>query len=302
VYRTGNAHSTRSLLFGLSLAALVLLGSGPASAVTFINSCPTDPLVLDQQGETYILTANLDCTVRITADNVKLYLNGRTITGNATGFGIIIQSCTGVVISGPGHVRNSQFGIYAEYSANIRIQAVRVSNCNTSGILGYSLTNSRILWNEVHNGGDGIDLFEGYGNQVGANRVHDHGFQGIYLHRSNDNRVAGNECFRNGDTGIFLFGADFNSVQGNRTYQNTSRGINLFDSARNRVFGNSALNNGDYGIEIEEGSTDNVLFGNTALGNGVADLADFNPEPPCENTWFANLFATKAGDGADCIF
>ena len=56
------------------------------------------------------------------------------------------------------------------------------------------------------------------------------------------------------------------------------------------------------GIVVEDGSRDNHIVENIALASFVTDLVDFNDAPPCANTWILNLFLSRGGDGAICIF
>jgi len=120
-----------------------------------------------------------------------------------------------------------------------------------------------------------------------------------------DNIVGG------ADDGI-LVGGSGNTLQRNHSNGNRRDGI-LVVGHENLLEGNETRNNGAVGIHltdrrIQQTTTfnipypelpdQNIIRGNTSLGNKARDLHDMNPDCPADpterrNFWEANIFATK---------
>lgn len=155
---------------------------------------------------------------------------------------------------------------------------------------------------------------------------------GVPAHTDNDgirmendgerNTILNNVVRNNGLDGIAVFADNFdhvirgNTVSGNGFFRQTARrgsGIIVFNrSKRITVVGNTVTGNADNGITVRgpltiaggvPGATDNVIRGNTAVGNVVLptiphrifgpafDLHDGNPD--CDaNEWFGNTYGT----------
>jgi parallel beta-helix repeat protein len=83
------------------------------------------------------------------------------------------------------------------------------------------------------------------------------------------------------------------SLRGNRIHDNTSSGIFLTDSDGVEIRSNRAMRaSGGTGIELDSLSDDNLIGGNTALGNQF-DLAN---EGGTGNCWIDNTYETSTGD------
>src|SRR6266545_737630 len=112
----------RSVIVGLTM---VLLGAGAASGAPPIpvTTCPQN---LTVAGGSYILTGNLSCVgtaLTISANDVKLSLNGFTLSGDGTGSGIEV----GDFVAG-ARIRE---GTVVGFGNGIRLSnatSVRVSN------------------------------------------------------------------------------------------------------------------------------------------------------------------------------
>ncbi len=77
---------------------------------------------------------------------------------------------------------------------------------------------------------------------------------------------------------------------------NTGDGFGTFFTSDGAKFTkNQAFANGGSGIEIPDGSTENTIKSNVAIGHGSADLADMNLD--CDNNvWSKNLFGSADPD------
>ena len=171
--------------------------------------------------------------------------------------------------------------------------------------------------------GAGIRLIQASDNDIIGNRATRNQIGiGVFVFSSN-NRITGNitnENFRIDGTPFPTFGigiavsvfSEDNKVMGNEANDNTDVGIVVANGASNNiVLGNVADNNENYGIGIftrtDLGAptpTGNLIQGNSALGNGRADLLEVLFDPfdipresiqPCMNTWMGNAFVSQIG-------
>jgi parallel beta-helix repeat protein len=275
-------------LVGVALA--LAGGAGPAGAASPITNCN----VTIAQAGAYFLARDLSCPgtgITITADDVRLDLNGRTLAGTeGDGTGVLAQgdhdnpTLTGLSVTGPGTVRGFAEGVLLD---------------STRGARGARVTRVTVTGNR---------------------------FPGILVRASPDARVTGNTAKGNGFFGIFVLNSEGSAVAGNRAAGNGAAGINIFDTPRARIAdntatgnrwagidlasdgvdgsvlrGNTATGNGGPGIRVAEGATGNTLERNRTRRNDPVDLADGNA---CANTWRDNDFRTDSeGDGpkAGCI-
>jgi parallel beta-helix repeat protein len=277
----------KTLLSSTALAALMLAG-GAAQAAILIPSCPFTAMTPG----TYILARDLICpgtAITIAVDNVRLLLNGRTLTGNGGGDGIVAAGSEDDPLTGlrihHGTVTGFDDGLVLVNAPGARISGVTATDSVDDGIAIINSPGTRVAGNTAaRNGGDGIDLGGCNGCRVIGNRIFDNGDTGIEVESLTSARIAANTVTGNGDDGIDLQGAAADS---------------------NRVQGNKTIGNDDNGIVVDAGSTGNHFEGNQATGNPGLDLEDVNlPANPCPNTWRGNRFVTDNegnGPGAGCI-
>lgn len=174
---------------------------------------------------------------------------------------------------------------------------------------------------QVSDGADGY-IFENFitGNDYTGSE--DVSAAGIYADTAGDLIVAGNRVFDN-QTGLLLVNLEYVLVAGNRVFDNTRDGVDLVGVrgglfADNRVEGNAVdgvylgdttsvvvtgnriRNNGDNGLEVTDGSSGNVIFGNTLRGNAGFDAFDDTTGSRTGGTanfWFFNTIGTKNNSG-----
>jgi parallel beta-helix repeat protein len=154
----------------------------------------------------------------------------------------------------------------------------------------------------------GYKLDRSNGNIISSNDIATNGDVGVWLLDSSDNivrsSVIDNTFFTIPTTAVALTGnSDGNIIRGNQTNSNEN-GVSLgcptvcafisFATAgadNNIVQSNTSLANFNDGIQVGLMNTSNVLQGNTALTNVLADLSDGNPA--CDmNIWKGNTFVT----------
>jgi parallel beta-helix repeat protein len=257
--------------------ALVLGGARPAAAVpiTSCNALITTPGI-------FVLANDLACpgtAITITADNVVLNLNGRTLTGSGSGTGVKAEGTAanptleGLRIEN-GTVAGFDEGVFVTEAPGARVARVTARDNDSDGIVVWYSPGARVEGNTLTGNNFGFYLYTCDGCRLAGNRVTDSEFGGLDLSGSTGARVESN------------------------TFTGSGRdGIDLHDAHGALVRGNTATGNGGNGIEVDDGSTGNQLEGNRATGNGTVDLVDHNL-PACANTWRSNNFVTdNEGDG-----
>jgi parallel beta-helix repeat protein len=250
----GGRHRSRlvplALVLAGALGALGGLAPGASAAPTTVSCGST----ISGSG-TYVLAA--DCSgvgIEITASDVTLKLNGKTMTGcSSCGSGIFVfdafGAVSGLTIKGPGTIIG--------YNAGVQL------GVSDFGVSGSSVTGLTVTSNA----------------------------DGILLDGASGNTIRGITAGKNVNAGIHLFQSSNNTVSGNTANHSNADGI-LLDrgSGGNAVSGNTANNNNGDGIDLVTGATGNTVSGNTAQGNSVFDLFDGNG---CgSNTWTGNTFKT----------
>ena len=265
-------NTSLTVVFGALLA--LTRTAVPALALTSISSCPAN---ITQPGN-YQLTADLVCTVSISASNVSLKLNGHIITppNNADGIDVNVsgsERLNHVGIQGPGLITGASDGILIQNADYSQVSLVTIKDSN-AGI--YALSNSFLT--------------------VGSNVIGGAGAFGIDLLSCTSCVVSGNDT-SGGSTGIVLNGAGAaNTVNNNTTNGNNFVGINIAEGTGARVYGNVTNGNRAAGILVQ--TTGAQVFSNiSALANGTDDLYDTSAT--CSgNLWSNDVFLTR---NASCI-
>jgi parallel beta-helix repeat protein len=247
---------------------------------TAIAICPLTPI--SNPGRYFLVNDLMQCAITINGSDIKLELRGHTIQGTSAGSTIFVDGgATGISkieIGGPGTVTGGgTAGIDFE-----NVQHSRVHNLVVVGNLGPVVANAGV---GVISDGIDINVFNSTiestfstGNEFRDNVVTASSF-GIRVSGGNGNRFTHNNLSGNALDGLFLDIANDNFV-----HQNT------IDS------------NGQNGIEVQTGSVNNNIDGNTALGNAT-DLLDSNgcPSPNFWGQKVLNSFFTSFPLAPSCI-
>ncbi len=191
--------------------------------------------------------------VVVDSPNAKVVAN-RTVDNENTG--ILIVTCPSVVVArnySAGHRNEDTGGIVLLGTEGGRVLGNRLSDNASAGIsIENGTTGTKVAFNRIRGGGDGIALHDSPENSVAQNSVTDAGFGGIYLSEGSDrNTLDGNFITRSAEDGIFVEGA------------------------ANRLSRNTATFNGGHGIEAGAGAVDGG--GNRAFGNALS--------PQCEGVF-----------------
>jgi len=274
----------------LTCILVALAGAAvPARALTSINSCPA---LIATPGN-YRLTADLPCTVVISASSVSLALNGHTITAPHNLDGIDVNFNPGV---GPGPGRLNH--------VDIQGPGVIVSDSpgGNSGIYIVGTDYSQIDLVTIKYGfGSGISDFAGSKNTyltIGSNVIAGAGGEfgfGILMNQGCIScTISGNDASGNSVGGIVLEEGSANSVTNNTANANGQFGILLFQETGGRVTGNVTNGNASYGITAASGAVE--VFSNTSSrANGIYDLYDATSA--CSGDYWGNNVFQTSSDG-----
>lgn len=270
----------------LTCILMALAGTAvPSLALTSISGCPAN---ITTSGN-YQLTANLSCTVVITASNVSLALNGFTITAplNADGIDVNYNPAVGqpiarlnhVGIQGPGLIignGSGNSGIYIVGTDYSQIDLVTITAGFGAGISDYTgagntyLTiGSNVISGTVSPFGEGILLFSPCTSCT----------------------ITGNDVSGNTTVGIYLVGGSANTVTSNKANGNGQYGILLQNETGSRVTGNVTNGNSGYGIFLRGPGAVQVFSNTSSRANKTDDLGDNTPG--CSgDLWSGNVFQT----------
>jgi parallel beta-helix repeat protein len=296
--RTNRGAALAGLLALAGAAAAYPAAAGPFVAIP-ISSCPYTILAAGN----YALTQDLTCpgtepaiTVAPGVDNVRLFLKGRTLTGDGQVGGIVAEGTPEDPIEGlrivGGTVTGFSDGVLIRNAPGARVARLTADGNLENGIYVDQSPNARIVGNTASGSVKGIYVRD---------------CEGCWIV---DNRATGNARSVTSD-GIWLLGSTSAWVKRNTATGNGDDGIELVsNSTNNLIRANVTTGNNGSGIDVADGSRGNRLVRNRATGNDAnndgteQDLTDRNLSSGCVNTWLDNSFATDSeddGPGAGCI-
>jgi Periplasmic copper-binding protein (NosD) len=197
--------------------------------------------------------------VTVAAAHVTLNLNGHTISGQGSFYGVYVSSGSVTVENGTIHSFSVGVQLFGDGS---RAQNLRISNVEDGIDVGenHHLITGNTIFNTA-----GFGIFDnGANNQYTSNTVQGAGSQGISLSGANET-VGGNKVLSSGTEGIQVDGAGA-KLTGNVANGNGGDGI-LVTTARATLSANQAFFNTKLGIAAAPGDTD--ASGNKASGNGA---------------------------------
>jgi parallel beta-helix repeat protein len=235
----------------------------------------------------------------IGADNVTLDLNGHTIEGGTSFFGVgaFSNGHSGVTIEN-GVIRKFGVGVQVARATNNRVRRLSVADSGSWGILQLESSGNLISQNSLIDNGHnsfslvtgGIGLGVGSHNEIRENRLSDNVQYGISL--SGDDNAVGHNAVSGSAYGISLGG------DGNRAYRNSvsSSGfpISLRDARENQIEQNRLRDNA-FGIQLEY-SDDNQI-----VGNSVRNSASFGVHVVTSNRNLVGKNAVSSDTAADGI-
>jgi parallel beta-helix repeat protein len=203
----------------------------------------------------------------IGADGIEVRLAGHTVdgVGAAGSAGIRVAGHDGVVVRGPGLVKEFDEGARVEGGTGNRVRDLEATlngvGIHLVGAVGGRVVNNDVSSNERGAGGPnrGVLLEDSDGNLLSGNTVFEDDFTGIQLVRSHRNRVLGNAVNHADGTNISLIESNDNEVVGNDTTTSNGEGISLSSSNRNLVADNRTGDASSAGIRLGASSENRVL-------------------------------------------
>jgi parallel beta-helix repeat protein len=203
----------------------------------------------------------------IGADGIEVRLAGHTVdgVGAAGSAGIRVAGHDGVVVRGPGLVKEFDEGVRVEGGTGNRVRDLEATlngvGIHLVGAAGGRVVNNDVSSNERGAGGPnrGVLLEDSDGNLLSGNTVFEDDFTGIQLVRSHRNRVLGNAVNHADGTNISLIESNDNEVVGNDTTTSNGEGISLSSSNRNLVADNRTGDASSAGIRLGASSENRVL-------------------------------------------
>lgn len=263
---TGVRSITRRRLAFL-LVCLPMLFVSPAAADDLCGATIVESLKLDHD-LTCVGTALI-----VGADGIKIDLNGRTIMGSGSGFGIDVTGRTNVSIIG-GIVRNFNTG-------------VRVNNSTEIMVKGNEFRDSAA---------DGVDCQAGcVGNTIKENEFWDNRARGIMLRSSSRDNVVKENTFTGNRVGILVFGGVDSIVKENIVSASLLAGIRVNVIATGNLIMENTVVSNPAGIEFLVTPTGSAT-GNTVAENRITMNTCGLKGPTVGNTLRENGFE---GNGAD---
>ncbi|MGC9309851.1 MAG: right-handed parallel beta-helix repeat-containing protein, partial [Candidatus Nanoarchaeia archaeon] len=182
----------------------------------------------------------------VTADNVTLDMNGYNLTGDGTGFGILVEAYDRLTIKN-GEIYNFSDGIHIHGFPD------RSYNFNFTNITSSFNTRDGIFLSYIYNSNF---------NDIITNSNERHGISLF----SSDNTLTNITANSNNYTGIYLFGADNNILQN----------INFWDCLSEEYaclqIGNSDNNTIESGIINKSSNYLIYFYGYSSSGNNISSL------------------------------
>jgi parallel beta-helix repeat protein len=259
-------YSLRPRALAFLLACLPLLFAPGSAATDLCGATIIANLTLDH---------DLNCAATgliVGADGIELNLNGHSITGSGTGFGISVTGRTGVSIFG-GRISNFEAGVRTFNSTDIVIKD-----------------------NEFHANTDGVDLAAGsHGNTVKENEFRDNRARGIMIRGSSSDHLIKENTFEGNRVGILLFGAANSIVKENTVSASVLAGIRVNVLATgNLVIENTTMAN-PAGIDFIMGPAGGPV-GNSFVENTIATNTCGLAGPFVGNAFRENVFDGNTTD------
>jgi len=232
--------------------------------------------VIDEPGE-YELTTDLDVEsgetgILIIADDVTLYGNEYTISGDGDGVGILVDDDRGggasdVTITNI-YLNNLSTGIDLFEPRRTTIYDVVVKHCDI-GFVQDNDTASTVLRNNEFTASR-VSLGVSTNTTLLNNTITEADDAGLTIADSGNNTIVDNYISQNDGPGILLESTGLERIALNEITDNAGAGIEFVNTSDSNVGRNTITDNGGAGVDLDGGSEDNLVLDN--------DLAD-NDEP-----------------------
>ncbi|MEE9152347.1 MAG: right-handed parallel beta-helix repeat-containing protein [Thermoplasmata archaeon] len=168
-------------------------------------------------------------------------------------------------------MKNGDIGVYIFDSDNVKIEAIKVSDCGSTGVNVKSSNNLKII-ESVFLGsgtGNGIEADHSDGLEAENNSI-ERFSKGIYNWHSSDSKMVDNIVLSNADGVVIKFGSDV-EINGNTLYNNSNTGITISSSSSSVIVESTTIDLSDYGIYLSDISK-GTIFNSSITNSTVADL------------------------------
>jgi Periplasmic copper-binding protein (NosD) len=277
------------LVSHLSFAAAPACQSSISSCGCTITSAGYYQLVSDLSAT----SADADC-LDIRAANVKLWLDGYSISGNGGGVGLhLLKSATGTFVDGLdlssgafASIGSFAVGIEDDASSAI-ISHTNVSYNSNAGVYLDHASGSLISDFSTESNAYGVELFGSTLCSVQRVNAVSNSIYGIWLLSSSRNVINFFEAQDNTVAGVYVGCQASAGPIGGRC--GASNNNHIYDGPQVGVASASQ----QYGVAIDSGNSGNVISGISGSGDSTEDLDDQNAG--CgSNLWFNNLGSRNA--------
>jgi len=280
------------LLIGIS-TSIIKIQPAEASETFYIRADGTlDPPIargyIQRDGDQYIFTSNIHCSILVERDNILVDGAGHTLQGTGNGTGIGLSGRSNVTIRNV-KIKGFYHGIALYYSSSVSIYYNEIEENNlrstrSDGIYLLMSSNNTISGNNIENNGDGIELVShSSNNRILGNNITNNMY-GIELQESSNNTISTNNITNNRHSIRLLESSNFNSISKNDIIKNKD-GIQLYDSSNNTISGNhiAAIN---YGVYLDVWSSNNIFFTNKITNSECGVFLDCSSN----NMFYHNCF------------
>ncbi|MFX1497299.1 MAG: nitrous oxide reductase family maturation protein NosD [Promethearchaeota archaeon] len=194
-------------------------------------------------------------------------------------------------------------GMYLRSISNAKILNNNISYNGDNGIFFQGDGTNNLISNNIlfNNRRAGIDLEAFYDNcTISSNLISDNGQDGIVLRQDCDNNIIkNNKVYNSGYSGILLQGGSDNNIVKDNLVSQSYRGITIYRySSYNTIYNNNLSNSYSNGIHIEE-SQSNIVQ-NNIISNNNGDGVRFESWIVVDNTnnvIYKNLIEGNKGKG-----
>ncbi len=206
---------------------------------------------------------------------------------------VILINCSNIEIKNL-NISESNTGLFAIFSSNLRILNNSFSNNNDEGLWLFNSTQVSIIDNNlINNGYDGIALYFSTQCTLSNNTSNKNSVNGIFLFSSENNKLFNNTIATNGENGINLDNSGFNNLADNFISKSQADGVLMYDSQSNALSGNIITRNHQNSLTLVNCSSstlsNNVVFNNSGDGLYVLESNQIDVQN--------NIFGNNSGYG-----
>ena len=263
--------------------------------INLISGC----MDLNESNREYTLMRSISSTgncFNINANNVSINLNGYTITGPGSSYGIYNNGYNNTKVIN-GQVISYGYGIYLASGIRHNLTNVNVSSNKWEGIYLENINNSfiqgctanlNVYWGM---GESGIYLYQGSNNRLINNTANHNGYYGIQVYYGSNNTLINNTMYSNDDyyvssgTGLYIYNCYLSNLSGNNISGNPTNLVLGGDSDLyfNNKIDNSNLLDSFYPIYYNY-SISNYVYDQTSAPNAGTIMC-----AKCNNVTVKNL-------------